>query len=104
MADGGNLAILNMKELNEFALNKFDPYRGPFWIGATDQEVENEWKWIDGSKVELTNWHTGEPNRGTSENCLSIIMDRWHDASCLSSYFYICERKHTTNRACTIVP
>ena len=103
IADGGNLAILNSMELNEFALKKFRPLG--FWIGATDGEVESVWKWIDGSRVQLKNWQIMEPNGGNRQNCLGFGSGgRWDDVGCHEAATHLCERKRTKNKACVMVP
>ena len=98
------MAILNTMELNKFALEKFGAYF--FWIGATDQEMEDEWKWIDGSRIELHNWQTGEPNGGRLESCLYFYGQngKWYDVPCGRHFKYLCDRRRTMNKACTIVP
>jgi len=42
------------------------------YVGATDIDNEGEWKWIDGSAFDFTNWQEGEPSGGTDKNCLAL--------------------------------
>lgn len=68
-----------------------------FWIGATDQNVEREWKWTSGSLVDLLQsaWYRGEPNNhGGNEDCLQININRYptlNDEECYSRKAFICE-------------
>ncbi len=34
------------------------------WLGGSDAEVEDLWKWTDGEKITFFNWDRGEPNNG----------------------------------------
>ena len=69
------------------------------YIGASDVDVDGQWKWIDGSAFEFTRWAEGEPGGGTEENCLemdstAVGQGGWHDISCSSEstipYAYVC--------------
>ena len=40
------------------------------YVGASDIQVEGEFKWNDGRSVQELPWHSGEPNDGTFGNCL----------------------------------
>merc|ERR1719318_1603330 len=55
------------------------------WIGYQDDLVEGTWQWDDGSAAGYTNWMSGEPDGGMSENCAVTAggADRgWKDEDC----------------------
>ncbi|KAM6471683.1 hepatic lectin-like isoform 3-T3 [Liasis olivaceus] len=64
------------------------------WIGLTDQVLEGDWKWVDGTRVEHDNsyWHH-EPNGGKGENCALMQNSLWYDHQCKDNFHWICERK-----------
>ena len=43
-----------------------DQYERRFWVGATDQEIEQYWVWVDGSDVSQSYFHPNEPNNAYS--------------------------------------
>lgn len=74
----GYLATITSKIENDFIWSKT---KGTGWIGASDKEVSDEWKWVSGPEAGLlfwkgkgkdeggapvngaySNWNTGEPN------------------------------------------
>ena len=76
-----------------------------YWIGLTDQYIEGDWVWTDGTPytpsaaatMTGTGWTPGEPDNLTTENC--VIMEptggnRWRDANCANTtvYTYLCEK------------
>ncbi|XP_030843506.1 contactin-associated protein 1-like [Strongylocentrotus purpuratus] len=64
-----------------------------YWIGFNDLDGKGTWAWTDGSVTSYTNWYSGEPSGG-SEHCgvLRLSSDgTWYDASCSSTYGYICK-------------
>ncbi|ROT65489.1 snaclec 6 [Penaeus vannamei] len=76
---------------------------GSFWLGASDLELEGDWSWLDGTRVDRGTpfWaiHTGlfgwdhEPNGGTDQNCLALDSERlyyFNDADCSSLFHPIC--------------
>ncbi|XP_023274610.1 asialoglycoprotein receptor 1-like [Seriola lalandi dorsalis] len=109
---GGDLLIINSEQEQNFI---FDTSRAPeqsitrLWIGLTDAEEEDDWRWVDGSKVnsdvqywlsrpgmatEPDDWKLDDPlgedcgHVDTSENALKS----WMDGSCKKPYRWICEK------------
>ena len=91
---GRDLAsVHNSVENDEIASVMAD---GHVWIGATDAScpgtVNECWSWSDHSSLGYTNWNRGEPN-GPSEDCGMLYTtagNPWNDASCGSSFAFVC--------------
>ncbi len=72
-----------------------------YWIGLTDEETENYWKWSDGSPLTgYTNWMSGQPNDYKEQDCAAIrkgsfkngdFDGEWHDDACSTERGFICE-------------
>ncbi|MDB4488541.1 hypothetical protein N9017_00330 [Akkermansiaceae bacterium] len=63
-AKGGRLAVLDTQEKIDAANAYLEELgeRPHLWIGLTDEEEEGNWKWVDGTSLEINNWSDGEPN------------------------------------------
>ncbi|KAJ0003535.1 hypothetical protein NQD34_008633 [Periophthalmus magnuspinnatus] len=92
-----------------------------FWIGLTDSETEDVWKWTDGSSLDpnLTFWfktkQNSEPDNWTGHNkenlngedCVRMGEKAdgfetkcWFDQDCNSSQHYICEKNTASSPNC----
>lgn len=81
---GGHLITVNdpsEQEIVNYFLNKYTPYS--IWLGATDEEKEDQWSWITGEPFSYTNWEPGEPSKSTeNEDFAEAIGNdsgRWND-------------------------
>ncbi|MCA9330207.1 hypothetical protein KDA11_06160, partial [Candidatus Saccharibacteria bacterium] len=102
----GYLATITSSTENDFISFNLD---NNGWIGANDNSVEGEWKWVSGPETgqqfwqstdyngdnqplnghavnDMFNyWNSGEPNNQDTENCAEFIAgDGWNDLPCES--------------------
>ncbi|XP_051528707.1 collectin-12-like [Myxocyprinus asiaticus] len=72
--------------------------RGNFWLGLTDRQEENVWRWVDGSEPVFTKWRPGQPNNWShgheqGEDCAGITHGgQWNDFYCDERHSLICEK------------
>ena len=74
------------------------------WIGATDEDSEDDFTWSTGEAFVFDHWRLGEPNDGgNGEDCAVMEGDNnilgegclWDDRDCGDggdSFPYLCER------------
>ncbi|XP_037550264.1 collectin-12 [Nematolebias whitei] len=78
--------------------------KGYFWMGLTDKEEENTWRWVDGTEPAFTKWKPGQPDNWghfheAGEDCAALIhQGLWNDAFCEDLISYICEKEMETSR------
>lgn len=60
---GGTLAMPKDEEISDFIIDIAKQYNiNGLWLGATNEEDQSTWKWVDGTLMTNSNWSTGEPN------------------------------------------
>ena len=65
-----------------------------YWLGGTDKGRYGKWYWANSLEtVQDFVWFTGEPNGGTTHNCMlySYIWDSAADAPCDNTYYPLCQ-------------
>jgi len=63
-----------------------------FYIGATDLVTEGTWLTVANEPQVFLDWDVGEPNNGTSQNCVLLANgDVMSSAVCDNSDDYVCE-------------
>jgi uncharacterized protein (TIGR03067 family) len=100
---GGHLAIIRNREENDFVMSlalrgitRLGPQDG-VWLGATDEQKEGAWEWVDGSKLSFTRWGPGQPNnKQNREHYLLLFLPKneWSDQPNESTQhvaYFVCE-------------
>ena len=72
-----------------------------FWIGFTDQFIENAFAWVTGEAGAFTNFNTGEPNNVNNEDFVHFFTAdaRWNDHNAGHRTGYVLELGFFTNPA-----
>jgi hypothetical protein len=94
---GGQLAVIPDKATWDFVKTLT---KTRVWLGATDEKLEGEWVWVDGTKMTFTAWTPGNPdNAHGKEHYLYFLQERgWNDTGKEWDFYkagpivgYICE-------------
>ena len=87
---GGMLAepTDSLKQATLMTLVKAQGPMKNWWIGATDEASEGQWRWESGTPWDYTSWYPNEPSNsdytGSTENCAAIWSGEslWNDCNC----------------------
>ncbi|KAI4878510.1 hypothetical protein NFI96_034651 [Prochilodus magdalenae] len=98
----GHLAIIHTAEEQTFLWNLLPRgHWNSYWFGISDEKLEGDWYWVDGTKLVGGFWEEGEPNNHIDEDCGYIVktevlsrvaIKSWYDAPCYMSLPWICEK------------
>uniref|UniRef100_A0A667X6Q2 Collectin-12 n=1 Tax=Myripristis murdjan TaxID=586833 RepID=A0A667X6Q2_9TELE len=92
-----SMLIINNNEEQQWVRRQIAG-KGYFWLGLTDREEENVWKWVDGTIPTFTKWKPGQPDNWAhgheeGEDCAGLIHEaNWNDFFCTDRIGFICER------------
>nr|XP_043904133.1 C-type lectin domain family 4 member M-like [Solea senegalensis] len=104
---GGDLAVIDNSEKNRALVDLTKPHHiitanindNGFWIGLSDEDVEGDWKWVNGQRLTEGFWNNGEPNNWRDlEDCVTVYNNKnpflsWNDMPCSSHLRWICEKE-----------
>lgn len=83
-----------------YSLVSGSPIKGWFAMGASDAAVEGAWQWVTGEGKDgwtYSNWYSGEPNGGSSENYMYFEFSsysgnsKWFNGGNGTTNGYVCE-------------
>ncbi|XP_044027556.1 CD209 antigen-like protein E [Siniperca chuatsi] len=102
-SQGAHLAIIHTAEEQTFLWNLLPRgHWNAYWFGISDEQTEDQWKWVDGTPLVGGFWEVGEPNNHIDEDCGYIVKTRvmervairsWYDAPCSMYWPFICEKE-----------
>ena len=77
---GGHLLTITSKEEQDFILSSSKHNANiKYWLGATDEETEGDWKWITGESFDYVNWNDNQPdNKDGVEDYLVLNEELWN--------------------------
>ncbi|XP_067234412.1 asialoglycoprotein receptor 1-like [Chanodichthys erythropterus] len=88
---GADLIIINNTEEQEYL--KQVPGGTDVWIGLTDSDVDNTWKWVDGTNMTSGFWRDGAPSDSAGDkDCAINLPSGFADYSCKKPFKWICEK------------
>ncbi|MCB1129668.1 MAG: protein kinase [Verrucomicrobiae bacterium] len=89
---GGRLAVVPDEPTHELIVGMSES-RG-LWLGATDDNDESSWKWIDGREIRFERYAVNEPNNWKGvEHYLQLRDGLWNDTTLDGPYVrgFVCE-------------
>lgn len=89
---GGHLAILELPAEMEFV--KSLCLVSGTWVGATDESVEGQWRWINGARVPeviVESWALDNGDEAQHSLAFWVPSGRWEDGFSGHRYAFICE-------------
>lgn len=91
-----NMIIINNQEEQQWVSKQMNGINY-YWIGLSDTEEHNVWRWVDGTIAQYTNWKQGQPDNWKeerlTEDCAGLANSAlWNDFFCTDTNRVICEK------------
>lgn len=91
-----NMVIINNQEEQQWVSKQMNGMNF-YWIGLSDTEEHNVWRWVDGTIAQYTNWKQGQPDNWKeerlTEDCAGLANSAlWNDFFCTDTNRVICEK------------
>jgi len=85
---GMRITSIHSQAENDFI---FDMVTDLPWIGLSDEDHIDTFKWSDGTALDYVHWADGQPNQG-NEDCVRLGDNHglWYDTSCMWLYGVVC--------------
>ncbi|TFK09456.1 cytosolic non-specific dipeptidase-like [Platysternon megacephalum] len=89
---GGSIASPRNKGENDAVFSIVRLFNSYAYLGIKGGGIPGKLHFLDGTAVNYTNWHAGEPRDIREENCMEMCTDgAWNGTSCNQYRLTICE-------------
>ncbi|XP_034632617.1 pulmonary surfactant-associated protein A1-like isoform X1 [Trachemys scripta elegans] len=89
---GGSIASPRNKGENDAVFSIVRLFNRYAYLGIKGGGIPGKFNFLDGTAVNYTNWHAGEPSDIGKENCMEMCTNgAWNGTSCNQSRLTICE-------------
>ncbi|XP_046306510.1 pulmonary surfactant-associated protein A-like isoform X2 [Marmota monax] len=89
---GGNIAAPRNPEENEAIASIVRKYNTYAYLGLVESNTLGDFRYLDETPVNYTNWYPGEPRGRGRDKCVEMYTDgTWNDKNCLQYRLAICE-------------
>jgi formylglycine-generating enzyme required for sulfatase activity len=86
---GGQLVCIENRAENDLVVGLVG--KSGAWIGATDEENEGDWRWVNGKPVVYPGWRPGEPNNVGGIEHHAFRPAGWMDLSAGPRIGFVCQ-------------
>ena len=103
---GGYLVVLNTAEegkfINDLIVKAAAGGHVLTWIGLNNDNEEHKWEWVNGAKLDYSNWGPSEPN--SPQECSAHLglyeenpdwKGKWNNISSDCQFYYVVESENT---------
>ncbi|XP_069506700.1 asialoglycoprotein receptor 1-like [Ambystoma mexicanum] len=87
-----HLAVIHSREEMRFVAEHINT---TIWIGLSDRDIENDWRWVDGTPYAASPkfWPRNQPDNVGNEDCVTISQNMdWNDDKCWWLYTSMCQK------------
>ncbi|NXX33330.1 SFTPA protein, partial [Nicator chloris] len=89
---GGTLAAPKNEEENKAVMDIVKQYNQYAYLGIRKGETSGQFKYINGTPLNYSNWHQHEPSSKRKEKCVEMYTDgTWNDKKCNMNRLTVCK-------------
>uniref|UniRef100_A0A672U7A0 C-type lectin domain-containing protein n=2 Tax=Strigops habroptila TaxID=2489341 RepID=A0A672U7A0_STRHB len=89
---GGSIATPRSRAENDAILYFVKSFNTYAYLGIKESLIPSTFQFLDGTKLNYTNWHLNEPSGKGEEECVEMYTDgTWNDKKCNQNRLIVCQ-------------